>query len=277
MISYFNVDKLDAFLQSLYTAVGIRFSVFDDEFNLVTEYPKNLPEYCSLIRTAKEGAKACRNCDVSAFEETKRRCAPYVYVCHAGLVEAVAPIKLDGAILGYVILAHMLPKENYDGAIKNAVEKATSYGLKEEDVTPMLQKIEPLSRDKIDACVGLLNAVVAYLQSTDLVKWKAQHVAYQITEFIENNLSNQLSSNDICKKFLISRTKLHQIAVKNYGTSISKYVLNKKIELAKNLLGQGLSVSKVAEKTGFDDFNYFGKVFKKQVGLSPARYKKSLL
>ena len=71
MISFFDVENLNVFLQNFYTAVGIRISVFDDEFRLVCEYPKEPPRYCALIRSTKGGPSACRNCDVAAFQKTK--------------------------------------------------------------------------------------------------------------------------------------------------------------------------------------------------------------
>lgn len=275
MISSFDTEKLNTFLQSFYTAVGIRISVFDDEFDLVTEFPKAPPEYCSLVRSSREGKLGCRNCDVAAFKEAKKRREPYIYVCHAGLTESVAPITLGGGILGYVILAHILPKENYDGALKNALSKTKAYGLNESESLAALKKIEPLSKEKIAACVQILNATAAYLQIADWVKWKTESTASRLTEYVETNLATRLTTDVLCKKLLVSRTKLHQISVESYGMSIARYILFKRIEKAKELLKQNLSVTKVSEKTGFSDFNYFGKVFKKEVGMSPTAYKKS--
>ncbi len=274
MISSFDIDNLNAFLRSFYTALGIRISVFNDQFHLVSEYPQHPPKFCSLVRSTEHGLSSCKQCDVAAFKEAKRTRKAHIYTCHAGLTEAVAPIQLNGGILGYVILAHMLPKENYEQSLSNALVKTDGYGLKTQDVLPALKKITPHSKEKIQACVQILNAVAAYLQVTDLVKWKAENIASKITEYIETHLSARLTTDLLCKTFLISRTKLHQISVESYGMSIAKYVLLKRIEKAKELLKQNFSVSKVSEKTGFSDFNYFGKVFKKEVGISPTEYKK---
>lgn len=275
MISSFDVDNLNIFLQSVYTAVGIRISVFDDEFRLVTEYPKEAPAFCSLIRTKEQGRIGCKNCDIAAFKEVRKTRKAYVYTCHAGLTEAVAPIKLGGGVLGYVILAHMLPKENYERSLENALQKAQGYGLNSEIVLPALKKIRPHSLQKIDACVQILNAVAAYLQIADYVQWKTEDFASRITEYIEFNLSEELNSTVLCRKFFLSRTKLYQIAMQSYGMSITRYVTFKRIEKAKALLKEHLSILEVAQKTGFADPNYFSKVFKKEVGVSPSEYKKT--
>ena len=274
MLSIFDVDKLNVFLRNFYTAVGIRISVFDDEFNLVTEYPEKAPPFCSRIRSTEVGKSNCKNCDITAFKEVKKQKATRIYVCHAGLTEAVAPIMLNGIVLGYVILAHMLPKENYEASILEALRKTEKYGFNSEDILVNLKKIKPHSEEKITACVQILNAVAAYLQVTNLVQWKAENIAVKIDEYIERNMADKLTDTVLCRTFLVSRTKLYQISTQHFGMSIAKHILFKRIEVAKNLLKENLSVTEVSSKTGFSDFNYFGKVFKKEVGVSPSEYKK---
>jgi ligand-binding sensor protein len=274
MPSSFDITSINKFLQSFYKAVGIRISVFDNEFNLVTEYPLNLPEYCSLIRSNARGANGCRKCDISALETAKKRDSAHVYVCHAGLTEAVAPIKYDGIVMGYVILAHMLPQEDYLNNLENAIVKAKGYGLPEKEVLDALKNIQAHSTDKIQACVQLLNAVAVYLHVANYVKWKNEDLAIKILQYVEQNLNAELDSDSLCKTFFISRTKLYQLSVSAYGKSISKLILFKRIERAKELLKSGRAVSQTATDVGFYNSNYFSKVFKKEVGVSPVEYKK---
>ena len=274
MPSSFDITSINKFLQSFYKAVGIRISVFDNEFNLVTEYPLNLPEYCSLIRSNTRGANGCRKCDISALETAKKRDSAHVYVCHAGLTEAVAPIKYDGIVMGYVILAHMLPQEDYLNNLENAIVKAKGYGLPEKEVLNALKNIQAHSTDKIQACVQLLNAVAVYLHVANYVKWKNEDLAIKILQYVDQNLNAELDSDSLCKTFFISRTKLYQLSVSAYGKSISKLILFKRIERAKELLKNGRTVSQTATDVGFYNSNYFSKVFKKEVGVSPVEYKK---
>lgn len=275
MISSFDVENLQKFLKNFYTAVGIRISVFDDEFHLVTEYPETPPAFCALVRSCKQGLSGCKNCDQEAFQTVKKRRSTHIYTCHAGLTEAVAPIRLGDGILGYVILAHMLPKEHYEESLKNALQKTQALGFTEEQITPALKKIKTLNLEKINACVEILNAAAAYLQINNLVKWNTENVASKIDEYITMHLYERINSDCICKSLLISRTKLYQISTQCFGMSISQYILFKRIEKAKTLLKEKNSVAFVAERTGFSDYNYFGKVFKKEVGVSPTDYKKT--
>lgn len=58
-----------------------------------------------------------------------------------------------------------------------------------------------------------------------------------------------------------------------YGVTAGKYILNLKIELAKNLLSVGaLPLSEIAELCGFFDIYHFSKAFKKETCIPPSQY-----
>lgn len=276
MISSYDVESLDKFLKNFYTAVGIRISVFDDEFRLVTEYPKQPPKFCALIRSVEAGRAGCRNCDISAFQQAKKKQSTLIYTCHAGLTEAVTPIRLGGGVLGYVILAHMMPKENYDAALENAAALCQKYGLTGEEVMPLLRKIKARSITQIEACAQLLDAIASYLYVSDWVIWRNQDMTARINEFIQNNLDQRIDSDLLCRQFFISRTRLYQLSMSAFGMSISRYVLSKRIGKAKQMLRENYTVKQVAEATGFGSANYFSKVFKKETGRTPSEYRDNM-
>ncbi|MBQ7369811.1 MAG: PocR ligand-binding domain-containing protein [Clostridia bacterium] len=275
MKSSFDIEKINIFLKNFYKAVGIRISVFDNEFKLVTEYPLTPPKYCSLIRSTNRGLNGCITCDINALKTAKKENKTYIYTCHAGLTEAVSPIKFKGIVMGYVILAHMFPKENHTKHLNNALKKSASYGISSAQALPALKEIQPQTTEHIDACAQLLDAVATYLHTTNWVKWKSEDLTLKITQYIEQNLDKKLTSELLCKIFFISRTKLYQISMDSYGQGISKYILFKKIEKAKQLLNSNHTVAQTANETGFADPNYFSKVFKKEVGVLASIYKKT--
>jgi len=56
--------------------------------------------------------------------------------------------------------------------------------------------------------------------------------------------------------------------------SLFEYLSEVRINEAKKLLRDGrLLVSEVAERTGYDNGNYFAKVFRRKVGCSPGKYR----
>ena len=272
MRTSFDIEKLSAFLKSFYTVTGIKISVFDDEFNHIIEYPAPMIEYCSLIRRTKVGEEGCRNCDIAAFREAKRRRGLYIYTCHAGMTEVVSPIMLNDGILGYVILSHMLPKETLTESIEYALERAALYGVSREEALPAIEKMTPTDNEKIVAASRLLDAITTYLRITNWVSWRNDDLAYSISKYIDDNIGSHLNTENLCNVFYISRTKLHQISTTAFGVSITKYILDKRMKKARELLRSGKTVESVAEEVGFSTANYFSKVFHRECGIPPSRF-----
>ncbi len=72
----------------------------------------------------------------------------------------------------------------------------------------------------------------------------------------------------------MSYSYFRRLFVKFFGLPPAKYVFNKKIEYAKELLqSHRFSVSEVADMVGFKDIYYFSAAFKKSTGRSPSEFK----
>ena len=72
MINSYEKEKLSSLLKDFYVAIGMRISVFDDQFRLITEYPQHPPELCAMIRSTEKGFAACKKCDEEAFLRARK-------------------------------------------------------------------------------------------------------------------------------------------------------------------------------------------------------------
>ena len=80
---------------------------------------------------------------------------------------------------------------------------------------------------------------------------------------------------DVCG---ISRRRFNDIFKHYMNCTPNEYVIEKKCTLAKNLLYTNmLSITQISEMCGFDNIYYFSKVFKKETGLPPSKYKKIIM
>lgn len=59
---------------------------------------------------------------------------------------------------------------------------------------------------------------------------------------------------------------------KSTGDTASNFIRRYIIQLAKNALASGKSVSQVAYGLGFEYTQYFSRIFKKETGISPSSY-----
>ena len=78
----------------------------------------------------------------------------------------------------------------------------------------------------------------------------------------------------MCARFNYSRSFICRIFKEETGETLITYFNRVKIEEAKNLLlNTDNTVTEISEMLGFSEVKYFGVIFKKQVGKSPAAYR----
>lgn len=96
---------------------------------------------------------------------------------------------------------------------------------------------------------------------------------HQLTQLVEDHYQDPHFTIALLAQMLgISRSMLHLRMKKIVGLSASEFIKQKRMEKAGELLEAGLSISEVAYRVGFNDPNYFSKVFKKQFGVLPSVY-----
>lgn len=74
--------------------------------------------------------------------------------------------------------------------------------------------------------------------------------------------------------FNVSEKQLNEICNKNFNCGLKKILKDRLMQEARKLLvSSELSVSEISYKLNFEDNSYFNKVFKKQTGLTPKRFR----
>lgn len=93
-----------------------------------------------------------------------------------------------------------------------------------------------------------------------------------VLNYINSNLESDLSIDTIASKFFISKYYLMRKFKNQIGSSIHNYIIQKRLILAKSLISEGLTMSNVCSKCGFNDYSSFVRAFKKVYGVSPSNY-----
>lgn len=101
-------------------------------------------------------------------------------------------------------------------------------------------------------------------------------VVQQIAQHLELNYNKPLKIDELAKEFHMSRSSMYMQFKNVYGLSPKEYIMDMRIERAKQLLfdkNHNTSIKEVSFAVGFDNQLYFSRLFHKYVGLSPTEYK----
>lgn len=97
-----------------------------------------------------------------------------------------------------------------------------------------------------------------------------------IDRIIEENLTDEnFSVEKLAEEAGLSRSMLHRKLVKLTGKSATDYIMDKRLNRAKELLENNVAtVSEIAYKVGFNSTSYFHRAFKKRFKVSPGDIRK---
>ena len=91
---------------------------------------------------------------------------------------------------------------------------------------------------------------------------------------IDSGLSGDLSLKRLAEQQNINASYLSTIFKRETGQTVTEYVNQRRIQLARQLLSSTqLQIQTIAQHCGIPDVNYFSKIFKKYVGNTPKQFR----
>ena len=144
-----------------------------------------------------------------------------------------------------------------------------------QDEFEELYNIEQMVR-KYGSFAKMLEDMILHLSHTDE---EANTSALSNTRFLQmmayinEHYTQDISLTKMGEELHLNNNYLSQIFKQETGITFSKYIVNLRIEKAKELLITGnYSIGKTAQEVGFNDYFYFLKTFKKITGMTPRQY-----
>ena len=103
-----------------------------------------------------------------------------------------------------------------------------------------------------------------------------KYVVEQVIQYFEDHYAEKISLDGIAENMYLSQFYISRIFKSEIGDTPIHYLINIRLERAKELLESGLaeSVQEVAAQVGYDDVYHFSKLFKKRYGFPPSQAKK---
>ena len=271
----FDREQLSRLITDLHLLTGIWVNIFDSTGRDMrpTEHTMS---FCRAIHAESEGRKRCEHCDMEAVAAARESGGLYRYRCHAGICENILPVFAGSSPIAYFVFGQMLDGSSVDKQWEHCLSSLGWYQGDLAQLRRCFYELKQFSTQEMDAFADLLQLLSSRVRPEDLISAAAYSDQKRLELYLARHYTESLSLKIIANELHMGTTKLCALAKQlSGGKTLSRYITDLRIETAKRLLRESsLSVSDIAETVGFSDDNYFSRVFKASVGLSPAVYRK---
>ncbi|HHW40776.1 MAG TPA: response regulator [Syntrophomonadaceae bacterium] len=140
--------------------------------------------------------------------------------------------------------------------------------------------VKPVHPDElkraIGACLEELSAVRPSAAGPDVGLTRPRQFVKSAAAYILQNYMKPLTLEEVARQVHLSPAYFSYLFRREQGRTFTDYLTATRLDKAKELLrtDPSLSISEVAGQVGYEDANYFSRLFKKKTGLTPARYRK---
>lgn len=110
------------------------------------------------------------------------------------------------------------------------------------------------------------------------IKQKTEEELFgRIVAYMEKNLSEQLTIEQICHDNLVGRSILQKLFRDYANSGIIDYFSCMKVDAAKHMIRGGqMNFTQIADSLGYTSIHYFSRQFKKITGMTPTEYASSI-
>ena len=157
------------------------------------------------------------------------------------------------------IIIFITAYDRFDYAIEAMHIKAFDYLLK------------PWKEERLCELINTAIENVRSMQKTDSIVHSQKDV---IKDYIDRNYKKDISAKDVAGILGYSDVYFSKVFKQLFDDNFINYLTKIRIDRAKLLLKDvSFNIKEVGKSVGYADSNYFTKVFKRSVGMSPSEYR----
>ena len=161
-----DVEKLRTLLDGVTAAMGVATAIVDVDGKVITA--AGWQEICTLFhRVHPDACERCTESDTALARQVKNGDKYSIYQCRNGLVDAAAPIVIEGVHVGNVFTGQFL-LQRPDVAFFRA--QAAKFGFDETAYIEALSKVPIVTRDQITGAMDFLASLAEIIGTAGLAK-----------------------------------------------------------------------------------------------------------
>lgn len=203
--------------------------------------------------------------EVHAYET---QCKPYRHQCICLNLSLIADPDIAHALgEGAVTVCHCVKQAD---AQMLSLFRSLYHAVEGAERTLLLESTAYVSL--LFACLDRCSLLSSHRKDE-----KAKQFCKEVLSLVSQHYADGWSSKDMAERLFYTQSYFCRTFKALFGVSFSAYLNMYRIQQAKQLLiNDNCRISQIAGACGFQNTEYFNRLFKKQVGMTPLEYKKSI-
>ena len=217
LLDLIDKEKLEAFLVVFTDVTGVASIITEVDGCPITE-PHNFRGLCKKYsRSTAEGIRKCYKSDSHGGRETARLRRCLIYKClNAGLLDAAAPIMVEGYHLATILCGQVLEKPM---KTEVAVQRARSIGITDiEGYLKEVRKIPIMSAKRLRTIVDLMEMITQTVSELAMQKI----VLHKYSELYLNTLINSVGDCIISIRPDLAISRINKAGAAMFGSEEEK-------------------------------------------------------
>jgi AraC-like DNA-binding protein len=261
-------------------------------------YQVHRSPFCEYAKSTAAGLRRCLRCRQAASHKALKQVGPVLGTCHMGLNEWVLPIRLGEQVLG-ILFGGQIHVAGSAGLDKGrAKRKAAAVGISAARLASLGLRVPVIDKAGAGDLRQRMELIVKFIvnqlrgepaqnlsgkmvrrpvpQEIPSMRGKLREawVAKSGVEIARLDYHKPLSSTRIAARLGVSLSVFCRCFKEQTGRSFKDYVQDLRIAAASRLLIESeSSIAYIASETGFQEPNFFSRVFRARTGLSPSQFR----
>lgn len=273
----YNYDVLFSLLSNIHDLTGVWSNIHELNGHDI-DIRKDKTAFCKEINRTEEGHARCVACDEKAASVCTQKKQPYHYRCHAGICENLIPIIVGGEVISFLGFGQLLDESSIEKQWRDTKKSLDWYKGNLKHLHELFLQMPVFSKKNTIALTNVLDMVAPYMISNGYIGQKDYSDIQRLELYIHRHYNEKITLDRMSYDLNIGKTKICSLSKKlSNGKNLTFLVEELRINDAKKLLATtDIPIIDVANLVGYDDYNYFIKVFKKNTGTTPLKFRKGV-
>lgn len=174
-----DIDLLQRFQDNFAESMNIASITVDINGVPVTQN-SSYTDFCQrFTQSTTAGKNRCAESHKRGGEEAARTGKPYVYKCHAGLIDFAAPILVDGHQIGTILGGQILTSQPVESEYRKTAQE---IGVNEEGYVDAVRQIKITTEKNIKSAAEVLFIVANALSKIGYEQYKLKSISHILSE-----------------------------------------------------------------------------------------------